>query len=255
MTPAEETPPRGRPRSGLRAWAAVHWDRAFHTTRRLVRRDLPGIPARVTQAAEASGAELATPAGRRALRRALWDDTRLTPRRRVAMVFLAFLFLAVAWLVLELVTWAFFRPMVVYKHQTDFLLFYSLLTRLVLPTPFEPALLATSRVIGVVPSILVASTGAVLGSWLLFLGGTKANQGLTKWFAKREWGRRSWAWLGDHSAPYAYAVMGIILAIPFSPDSITLAFACLGLRMKWFLLTVLASSVVRFWVFLALMRP
>lgn len=237
------------------ALRAAAWtvDKAAALGRRIGRfftHDLPQAPARVRAGVEASGQELATAKGRRALRRAILNEKGLTQRRRIALLTIACILLGVAWLIMEILTWIFWRELLAFKHETDLLLFYGIGTRLFLPTPFEVLLLRSADVIGAPTAIAVAAIGATVGSWILFIVGTQANQGLGAWMAKRRWTQRSWEWLERNSERFGYALMGVILAIPFSPDAVTAVFTLLGLQMRWFLLTILLATVVRLALFL-----
>lgn len=218
--------------------------------KRFFTHDVPTAPAKIKAGVAASGEEISSRRGRRALLRALLDDRGLTQRRRIALLTLTCLVLGLAWLIMELATIAFWSELLAFKHETDLLLFYGIGTRLFLPTPFEVLLLRSAAVIGPATAILVASIGATIGSWILFIVGAQANKGLKAWMGRREWTRRSWAWLERNSERFGYVLMGLILSIPFSPDAVTAVFTVLGLQMRWFLLTIFLSCVVRLALFL-----
>ena len=239
-------------------WAGlltIAWivDKSKAAGRRFVRFftvDLRQAPARVKAGAAASGQELASAKGRRALMRGLFDERGLTQRRRIALLFLCCLFLGLAWAIMEILTLLFWSELLSFKHETDLLLFYGIGTRLFLPTPFEVLLLRSANVIGAPTAILVASIGATVGSWILFIVGTQANKGLKTWMNKRHWTKRSWKWLEDNAERFGYVLMGVVLSIPFAPDAITAIFTLLGLQMRWFLLTIFVATIVRLALFL-----
>ena len=221
--------------------------------RRVVRfftEDLRQAPGRVKAGAEASGRELSSAKGRRALLRALFDERGLTQRRRIALLFLCCVFLGLAWAIMEILTLLFWSELLAFKHETDLLLFYGIGTRLFLPTPFEVLLLRSANVIGAPTAIRVASIGATVGSWILFIVGTQANKGLATWMNKRRWTKRTWSWLERNAERFGYALMGIILSIPFAPDAVTAVFTLLGLQMRWFLLTIFLATILRLALFL-----
>src|SRR5688572_18199190 len=175
---------------------------------RFVTEDIPQAPGRVKAGAEASGRELSSAKGRRALLRGLFDERGLTQRRRIALLFLCCVFLGVAWVIMEVLTYVFWAELLAFKHETDLLLFYGIGTRLFLPTPFEVLLLRSAEVIGAPTAILIASIGATVGSWILFIVGAQANKGIEKWMAKRRWTQRSWDWLADNAERFGYVLMG-----------------------------------------------
>ena len=212
--------------------------------------DLRQAPGKVKAGAEASGRELSSAKGRRALLRALFDERGLTQRRRIALLFLCCVFLGLAWVIMEILTLVFWAELLSFKHETDLLLFYGIGTRLFLPTPFEVLLLRSSQVIGAPTAILVASIGATVGSWILFIVGAQANKGLKTWMRKRDWTRRSWGWLEANAERFGYVLMGLILSIPFAPDAVTAVFTVLGLQMRWFLLTIFLATIFRLALFL-----
>lgn len=218
--------------------------------KRFFTEDIREAPGKLKAGVEASGQELSSAKGRRALRRALFDERGLTQRRRIALLFLAFVVLGVAWAIMEILTYAFWRELLSFKHETDLLIFYGIGTRLFLPTPFEILLLRSASVIGAPTAILIASIGATVGSWILFIVGAQANKGIDKWMAKRGWTQRAWDWLGENAERFGYVLMGLILAIPFSPDAVTAIFTVLGLQMRWFLLTIFLATIVRLALFL-----
>lgn len=232
------------------AWLVSKTKVAKDRVVKLFTQDLRQVPGKVRAGAEASGQELASRKGRRALLRGLFDERGLTQRRRVALLFLCCLFLGLAWAIMEILTLVFWTELLSFKHETDLLLFYGIGTRLFLPTPFEVLLLRSAAVIGAPTAILVASIGATVGSWILFIVGTQANKGLKKWMDRRAWTRRSWAWLEHNAERSGYVLMGIILSIPFAPDAVTAVFTLLGLQMRWFLLTIFLATIVRLALFL-----
>lgn len=213
-------------------------------------RGLLGLPAWISDALDTSAEILTTQKGRRALLRAIVDERALNENSRRAMIFLAFLFLFIGYIIVEILTFTTFPEVRAYKNQTDLLLFYGIATRLALPTPYEVVLLPAAKILGNVTAVMIASFSAVIASWLLFLLGTEANHGLEGWLTKRNWGRRFWRWLKKNARRYGYVLMGGLLAIPFTPDSLTAVFALLGLRLRPFLYTIFLSAIVRFSVFL-----
>jgi membrane protein YqaA with SNARE-associated domain len=217
---------------------------------RFFKEDLRQAPGRVKAGAEASGRELSSARGRRALLRGLFDERGLTQRRRIALLFLCCVFLGLAWIIMEILTLIFWAELLSFKHETDLLLFYGIGTRLFLPTPFEVLLLRSANVIGAPTAILVASIGATVGSWILFIVGTQANKGLKTWMNKRHWTKRSWGWLERNAERFGYVLMGLILSIPFAPDAVTAVFTLLGLQMRWFLLTIFLATILRLALFL-----
>lgn len=232
------------------AWVAAKLAALGTRTKRFVTRDVPAAPRKIKAGVAASGEEISTRRGRRALLRALLDDRGLTQRRRIALLTLTCIVLGLAWLIMEIATFAFWRELLPFKHETDLLLFYGIGTRLFLPTPFEVLLLRSAAVIGPATAILVASIGATVGSWILFILGAQANKGLKVWTEKREWARKGWAWLERNAERFGYVLMGVILSIPFSPDAVTAVFTVLGLQMRWFLLTIFLSCILRLALFL-----
>ncbi len=232
------------------AWIVSKSKAIGHRFVRFFTEDLRQAPGRMKAGAEASGRELSSAKGRRALLRGLFDERGLTQRRRIALLFLCCVFLGLAWAIMEILTLVFWAELLTFKHETDLLLFYGIGTRLFLPTPFEVLLLRSAAVIGAATAILVASIGATVGSWILFIVGTQANKGLKTWMNKRGWTKRSWAWLERNGERFGYALMGIILSIPFAPDAVTAVFTLLGLQMRWFLLTIFLATILRLALFL-----
>lgn len=231
-------------------WAVV----AARTGAEKAWRGIKGFPHWARGSFDTSADLLSTKAGRRAVRRALFDEHALTAESRRAVLFLAFLFLLVSYLLVELLTFTLFPEVRSFKHQTDLLLFYGIASRIALPTPYEVVLLPAAAVLGRPTAIIVASLSAVIASWLLFLIGTEANHGLENWLGKRGWGRRFWTWLSTHAERFGYLLMFALLSIPLVPDSVTAVFAVLGLRLRPFLLTIFLSSLVRFTFFLWIVR-
>ncbi|MBI2077991.1 MAG: VTT domain-containing protein [Euryarchaeota archaeon] len=228
--------------SGLRAL----WER----TKAFFTEDLPSLPGRLRGSAVASVKELSSARGRAGLRRALYDEGGMTRRRRAAVMFLAATLLVAAWLLIELLTWLLWGELVTFKHETDLLLFYGIGTQLFLPTPIEILLLRSAAVIGAPTAVLVATIGYTIGGWLVFLVGSQANRGLEAWFERREWGRRFWGWLSRNAPRYGYFLMGVFMSIPFWPDIINTVFALLGLKMRYYLLTLFLATTLRLTLFL-----
>lgn len=200
----------------------------------------------------ATRSELATAEGRIGLRRAMLDEREWTPVRKRALAFIVGAGMVVSWLLAEAyVTYA-APEWRAHKRQADIVFFYGAATRFFLPTPLELVIPGAARVIGATSAVLFASLGAVVGSYLLFLVGDKANSGLRAAFEKRRWTRRAWNWLEQNARRYGYAVLFVVLSIPFAPDSIVIAFALLGLRLPWFLLTIFAATALRLAIFLHL---
>ena len=217
---------------------------AVTRSQRMVARGVVAFPGRVHRGYESSVAELSTSQRRALLARALTDERVLTRRRREALLFLAVAGLAIVWFLAEILV-SRFEWGIDTKHKIDLLFLYAAGTRLFLPTPLEFAVPAAAPYLTGPGAVLVAALGAVFGSWILFLVGARANQGLDKWFAKRAWTRRVWAWIEASADRYGHWVMGAILSIPFTPDMVAIPFTLLGMRLKVFLLTVLVATTLR----------
>lgn len=237
----------GLPYAALALWALVQRTavRGLVGFQRAFARHVVELPANVQQSVQASRSELASPEGMAGLRRAILNEEHLTERRRRVLVFFGVLILLVGWGLAEILVRWFAPEALVYKHETDILLYYGILTRLFLPTPLEVIVPGGARILGAPAAIFLAAAGATIGSWLLYLVGMKANQGIRAWMEKRGWGRRFWAWFQRTVPKFGYAMMGLILAIPFSPDAITALFAVMGLRLRWFLATIFLATSVR----------
>lgn len=222
-----------------RAWTSVTHRR--HQVKRRLRR----LPRDLQAGAIASRKELSTKEGRKGLRRAILDESLLNPSRRRALLFVSGIYLVLAWVLVELLARTVAPEALPFKRQTDVLLYYGIATRLFLPTPFEVILPSAAKVLGAPVAVFVASLGAVIGSWILFLLGTQAHKGIGTTLQRWGWGRAAWAWLERYAPRFGYAIMGAILAVPFTPDSLTAIFAVLGLRLRWFLLTIFLATLVR----------
>jgi uncharacterized membrane protein YdjX (TVP38/TMEM64 family) len=160
--------------------------------------------------------------------------------------------LVVAWLLAELLIQATYPEAVEAKRTTDVVFFYTLGTRLPLfPTPFELVLTGAYRVLGFIPTVAIAGAAAVVGSWLIFIIGGEANKGVKRAIENNPTLDRGFRWLERNARRYGYVVLGLLLSIPFAPDTLPLIlFAMLNLQLKWFLLTVFVSTVVRTTAFL-----
>ncbi|HEX9816761.1 MAG TPA: hypothetical protein VGB18_07260, partial [Candidatus Thermoplasmatota archaeon] len=106
------------------AWIVAKSKAIGHRFVRFFTEDIRQAPGRMKAGAEASGRELSTAKGRRALLRGLFDERGLTQRRRIALLFLCCVFLGLAWAIMEVLTLLFWAELLAFKHETDLLLFY-----------------------------------------------------------------------------------------------------------------------------------
>lgn len=195
--------------------------------------------------------EFATQTGRRGLLRALIDEEYLTPERRRVLLFMTGVMLAASWFLAEIMIRLTYPEAVPPKQMTDLVFFYAIGTRVALPLPFEPIVIAAQGVLGFWPTVLISAVGAVVGSWILFIIGGEANKGLKRLFDEIPALNRALQWAEKRARKFGYVVLGAILAIPFSPDTVPLViFSLLNLKMRWFLLTVFISTIVRISAFL-----
>lgn len=211
------------------------------------------LPLTVQSGYLVSREELRSEQGRRLLRLSLLNERFLTPERRKVLLFLAATIFLIGYLLSELALQLLAPDFLAAKRQSDLVFFYAVSTRLFVPLPFEPILLRASAVVGVPWAVLVAALGATLGSWLLFLAGSGANKGLKKLGRRFPWLVGTLTWFETKGRVVAYVVLGVLLSIPFSPDSLTVVGAMLGLRLGPFLGVIFASAVVRSYIFLALL--
>jgi membrane protein DedA with SNARE-associated domain len=211
------------------------------------------LPVMVKEGAMDTREEFATQSGRRGLLRATLNEEYLTPERRRVILFLSAVMLVLAWAFAEILITLTYPEALAAKRSTDLIFGYAIATRVALPLPFEPILIGHYPVLGLVPTIAVAAVGAVVGSWILFLVGTEANKGIKRLFEDNVMLDRALGWMERNARKYGYVVLGVILAIPFSPDTVPLVvFSMLNLRMRWFLLTVFVATLVRTTFFLSI---
>lgn len=212
--------------------------------------DLPII---VKEGAIDTREEFSTSSGRRGLLRAMLDERALTPERRRVILFLSAITLVLAWAFAEIIISMTYPEAMPAKRSTDLIFGYAIATRVALPLPFEPILIGNYPILGLVPTILVAAMGAVVGSWLLFLIGSEANKGIKRLFEDNLVLDRALRFMERNAQKYGYVVLGVILSIPFSPDTVPLViFSLLNLRMRWFLLTVFVATIIRTTFFLSI---
>lgn len=210
--------------------------------------DLPVI---MKEGAIETREEFATQTGRRGLLHALIDEEYLTPERRRVLLFMTGVMLAASWFLAEIMIRFTYPEALAPKQMTDLVFFYAIGTRVALPLPFEPIVIAAQGVLGFWPTVFISAVGAVVGSWILFVIGGEANKGLKRLFDEIPTLNRALQWSEKHAQRFGYVVLGVILAIPFSPDTVPLViFSLLNLRMRWFLLTVFLATIVRISAFL-----
>lgn len=219
---------------------------------RLFARGVVVLPSTLQTGYAATVTELRRKQGVRGLRRAILEEGYLTPERRQALLFLAAVIGLGAWVLSELLLRLLDPNVLPFKHHFDLLFIYGFATRLFLPTPLELLLPSGADVLGASMAVFVAALGSLVGTWVLYLVGDKANQGLDKFFDRWPWTRKAWSWVERNAERFGYALMGGLLAIPFAPDSLTALFAVLGLRLRWFLATAFAATILRLTIFLLL---
>ncbi len=209
-------------------------------------------PLTVASGYEVTKQELATAEGRRRLRLAVLTERLLTPERRTVLLFLAGVVLFALYLVAEVVIRAAYPGLLAAKQQWDLVFFYSIATRIVLPTPFEVLLPTATEVLGYWPTVLCTALGGVVGSWLLFLIGAEATAGLYKLAKGRLWLKKSLDWCARVGPRHGYWILFLVMGIPFSLDSVAAAGALFRLKLGWFLGVIFLSTVVRAVIFLEL---
>jgi membrane protein YqaA with SNARE-associated domain len=206
------------------------------------------LPVMVKEGARDTRLEFATPAGRQGIIRALLDETYLTPERRRVILFLAALFLVLSWFFAELLIRFTYPEALEAKKTTDIVFFYAIATRLFLPTPLEFILIDSTFVIGLWPAVIMASAGAMVGSWILFLVGGEASKGIQKLIENNRAMKAGFLWLEHNARKFGsgYFILGFFLAIPLAPETPpTFLAALLRLQMKWFLLTIFVATTLR----------
>lgn len=227
--------------------------RGLVRSQRLVLDKTVDLPVIMKEGAIDTREEFATSAGRRGLLRALIDEEYITPERRRVLLFLTAVMLVASWFLAEIMIRFTYPEALEPKQMTDLVFFYAIGTRVALPLPFEPIVLAAHPVLGFWPTVFVSAIGAVVGSWILFMIGGEANKGLKRLFDEIPALKRALRWAERNARKFGYVVLGLILAIPFSPDTVPLViFSLLNLRMRWFLLTVFLATLVRITAFLLL---
>lgn len=212
------------------------------------------LPLQVKTGYAATREELRTGESRRKFRLAFLNERLWTPERRSAVLFVIVLVAALAYLLSEFLIQAAAPSALPAKRTGDVVMMYSMATRLFLPTPFEPILITGFRELGLFGAVLYTAAGATLGTYVLFLLGSQVNQGLHIFSKNHPKIGRVLLWLEDRGRRYAYAILGVVLAIPFTPDSLAIVGALLRLRLGLFLLTVFLSTVVRSTVFLVVVQ-
>jgi uncharacterized membrane protein YdjX (TVP38/TMEM64 family) len=189
--------------------------------------------------------EMRTQESRRKFRLSFLNERLWTPERRNALVFVLAVTAAVLYLLSEFLFQLLLPQALGPKRAGDIVLMYSMATRLFLPTPFEPILIAGARTLGGAGAVIYASVGATLGCYILFLFGSGANQLMHAISKKRPRLGKALHWMEDKGRTSAYWILGLLLAIPLAPDSLAIIGTVIRLRLSYFLMTIFISTVVR----------
>jgi uncharacterized membrane protein YdjX (TVP38/TMEM64 family) len=210
------------------------------------------LPINVKTGFLATKEELRTEANRRKFRLSFLNERLWTPERRNALLFVFAIAAALVYVLSEVVFQLAWPSMISAKRTGDVVVLYAMATRLFLPTPFEPILISGAAKLGLVLAVTFAAIGATVGSYLLFILGSQVNQGLHIIAKKRPRLGKVLHWLEDRGRRHAYWMLGLLLAIPFSPDSLAVLGTLIRLRLSGFLLTIFLSTIIRSTIFLTL---
>lgn len=208
------------------------------------------LPLNVKTGFLATREEMRTEESRRKFRLSFLNERLWTPERRNALLFVLVIAAGLIYILSELVFQIAVPQLIQAKRAGDLVVLYAMATRLFLPTPFEPILIAGARTLGVWWAVGFAATGATLGSYLLFILGSQVNQGLHAISKKRPRLGKILHWLEDKGKKHAYWMLGLLLAIPLAPDSLAIIGTLIRLRLGGFLITIFLSTVVRSTIFL-----
>jgi len=210
------------------------------------------LPLNVKTGFLATKEEMRNEESRRKFRLSFLNERLWTAERRSALLFVLVIAAGLIYILSELVFQIAIPSLVAAKRAGDIVVLYAMATRLFLPTPFEPILIAGARTLGIWWAVGFAAAGATLGSYLLFILGSQVNQGLHAISKKRPRIGKLLHWLEDRGKKHAYWMLGLLLAIPLAPDSLAILGTLIRLRLSGFLVTIFLSTVVRSTIFLTL---
>jgi uncharacterized membrane protein YdjX (TVP38/TMEM64 family) len=210
------------------------------------------LPLNVKTGFLATKEELRTEESRRKFRLSFLNERLWTADRRNALLFVLVIAAGLVYILSEIVFQLAVPQLLAAKRAGDVVVLYAMATRLFLPTPFEPILIGGADVLGVGWAVFFAAAGATLGCYLLFILGSQANQLLHVIAKKRPRLGRLLLWMEDRGRKHAYWILGLLLAIPFSPDSLAILGTLIRLRLSGFLVTIFIATLIRSTIFLTL---
>lgn len=115
-----------------------------------------------------------------------------------------------------------------------------------LPTLFEPVLFLAGTPLEKLLAILSVALGVTSGAAVVYLVGDTARATFDRRRSRWPAFDRFLCWTERLHAPWTYLLLGLLLAVPGLVDSLALYLAALlGLKLSWFLLTVLLATVIR----------
>lgn len=185
-------------------------------------------------------------ANRERFRRALRRPEHMTPKMQRALLFLVLLSSLWAWLV-GVTVLALTAPSLAGPWNLVFTCFASALsTTLLLPTPVEFIVVGAAAVLGAPLAVASAAAGKAVGAWIVFTLGHGLRQAVARVEAGSPATRRFMARAERFARRFGYAALGLLVAIPFSPDVLPITlFSTMGLRLKPFLAAVALGYALR----------